>query len=402
MAIPFAQTAAAAVAAQQQAEEKKVDKRSEDRLRQLNKAAWELHEASKATTQTVHLDGLALTKLVQHSRESHPTPAYGVALGLDLGETLEVSSSFALPTLPSHSEREENAEHENPVKKLVTRYSAAMVRNLREVNADANPVGLYVGCFMGRFLDSTLIDALFAVSHMIEKSGTDGPGKAVLLVHDLAQSAMGNTDIRAFRLSPGFVAAYQEGKFTVQSLIEHELTFSKVFIEIPVTLHNTALLDAFISTLSTVPEAPRRAMPLSTQEQLRAPSVPLDTHVPNANLTLALTPTLTTAVEKTLDSLDEYSSEAGNIGFQLRQLTRERARAADYLERKKAENAARAAHGQAPVPVEDVNKLFKLNQQPSRLDSVLLLGQLDEAAKKLAGISAVGSLQLNAVKPGAI
>lgn len=402
MAIPFAQTAAAAVATQNQQAEEKADKRSELALRQLDKAAWQLHEASKATTTSVRLDGLALTKLVQHSRDSHPALACGVLLGLELDGALEVSNGFALPALPSRSEREESSDSESPAKKLVTRYSAAMIRNLREVNADANPVGLYVGCFMGQFLNSTVVDALFAVSSLIEKSGTPGQGRAILLAHDLAQSAMGNTAIRAFRLAPEFIKAYLEGKFTVQSLLDGEITFSKVLIEIPVTLHNTALLDAFISTISTVPDEVPRAVSLSTQECLQVPKVPLDVHAPSTNLTLALTPTLTTAVETTLDSLDEYSSEAGNIGFQLRQLARERTRANDYLERKKAENAAREAHGRAPLPVEDVNKLFKLNQQPSRLESVLLLGQLDEAAKTLGNISAVGALQLNAVKPGAI
>lgn len=402
MAIPFAQTAAAAVAAQNQAAEEKADKRSANALAELDKAAWRLQEMSKATTTAVRLDGLALTKLVQHSREVHPAHAYGVLLGLHLDGELEVNNGFALPHLPSPSEREDAAEPDSPIKKLVTRYSAAMVRNLREVNADANPVGIYVGCLMGQFLNTSLIEALFAVSDMIEKSGTPGQGRAILLVHDLAQSAMGNTEIRAFRLAPDFIAAYQEGKFTVQTLLEHELTFSKVLIEIPVSQHNTAFLDAFVSTLSTVPAASPCAVPLSTQDKLQAPVAPLDTHAPNANLTLALTPTLSTAVAKTLDSLDEFASESGNIGFQLRQLARERVRAQTYLERKKVENDARAAQGQAPLPVEDVNKLFKLHQQPSRLETLMLLNQMDEAAKSLASISAVGSLQLNAVKPGAI
>ena len=170
------------------------------------------------------------------------------------------------------------------------------------------------------------------------------------------------------------------------------------------TLHNTALLDAFLATIS----APRAPMPSivepTTESRLHEASAPaLETSAAaNHHLSFALAPAMSTALESTLEALDEHASEAGNIGFQLRQLAREKARAETYLTKRKGENALREQQGLPPLPVEDVKKLFKLNNEPSRLEGMMLLGQLDETAKRLAETSAVGAVQLHAVKTGAI
>lgn len=58
-----------------------------------------------------------------------------------------------------------------------------MVRLLRDVNADANVVGLYQGCFLGAFLSSAVIDSLAQVAGLMEREGASGKGRGVLLVH---------------------------------------------------------------------------------------------------------------------------------------------------------------------------------------------------------------------------
>lgn len=102
-----------------------------------------------------------------------------------------------------------------------------------------------------------------------------------------------------------------------------------------------------------------------------------------------------------MEALDDYSNESGVVGYQSRQLARERGRAEAYLTRKKAENAARETQGLAPLPIEDINKLFKLPTEPNRLESTLLLGQLDDTTRKLSEISALAAIQLHAAKTGA-
>ncbi|PWZ02846.1 hypothetical protein BCV70DRAFT_197109 [Testicularia cyperi] len=364
----------------------------------LDRAALEALELDSDVITSVRLDGLALTKIVKHCRDAHPASASGALLGMDLGGTLEVSNAFALPNPGRGSDRDEEEDRSS---RNATRYTSDMVRLLRDVNADANPVGLYQGCFLGAFLNSTVVDGLAAIAGLMERDGASGRGKGVLIVHDLAQSAQGNTSVKAYRLSPSFVEAHRKGKFHTQSLIDHKLTFANVLVEIPVSLRNTALLDAFLSSIST-PSAPGPSIvEPSTAELLRNP--PTAALGPSyTSLNLALEPVLASSLESTLEIMEEHAAEAGNVGFQARQLAREKAKAEAYLARKKAENAAREAQGLAPLPVEDVNRLFKIPAEPSRLESTLLLGQIDSSARRLAETAAVGVIQLNAAKTGAV
>lgn len=282
-----------------------------------------------------------------------------------------------------------------------TKYTADMVRMLQDVNADANPVGLYQGCFLGAFLNSTVVEGLAAITGLMERGGASGRGKGVLIVHDLAQSAQGNTSVKAYRLSPAFVDAHRKGKFHTQSLIDHKLTFANILVEIPVTFRNTALLDAFLSSISTPSPAGPSIVEPKMSELLRDP--PTAALGPSyTSLNLALEPVLASSLESTLEIMEEHAAEAGNVGFQARQLGREKAKAEAYLARKKAENAVRESQGLSALPIEDVNRLFKIPAEPSRLESTLLLGQIDSAAKRLAETAAIGVVQLNAAKTGAI
>lgn len=191
--------------------------------------------------------------------------------------------------------------------------------------------------------------------------------------------------------------------FYSRSLIDHKLTFSTILVEIPVTLRNTSLLEAFLSTLST-PSIPTTLIPQTTSNLLSNPPLSSiqssSTSTNNSLLTLAHTPILSSGLESVLDSLDEHASEAGNVGFQQRQMIREKARAEAYIQRKKAENLQREKEGKNPLPVEDAYRLFKVPDEPKRLESLLLLGKLDDAAAKLAEASATAAVKLHAARTG--
>lgn len=369
-----------------------------DMKNELDRAALEALELDSDVITSVRLDGLALTKIVKHCRDAHPYSAAGALLGMDLGGTLEVSNAFALPNSNRNADREEEEDRSS---RNATKYTTDMVRMLQDVNADANPVGLYQGCFLGAFLSSTVVEGLSAITGLMERGGASGRGKGVLIVHDLAQSAQGNTSVKAYRLSPAFVDAQRKGKFHTQSLIDHKLTFANILVEIPVTFRNTALLDAFLSNISTPSSAGPSIVEPKMSELLRKP--PTAALGPSyTSLNLALEPVLTSSLESTLEIMEEHAAEAGNVGFQARQLGREKAKAEAYLARKKAENAARESQGLSALPIEDVNRLFKIPAEPSRLESTLLLGQIDSAAKRLAETAALGVVQLNAAKTGAV
>lgn len=210
--------------------------------------------------------------------------------------------------------------------------------------------------------------------------------------------------VKAYRLSSEFVAAYKSNDFTTKGLIDHRLTSSSVFHELPLSLHNTALLDAFISTLST-PSAPAPSiLPPSSSSLLSHP--PRSAIEPAyTNLALAHTPVLSSALEQTLDQVDDYLSEAGNVGFQSRQLARERTKLEASIARKRTENAARVAQGLAALPTlgEEERKLAKLlKSEPNRLETTLMLGALDAKARRTAEESAAATVRLEGARAGTI
>ena len=345
----------------------------------------------------VHLDGMALMKMIKHCKDNHAvngSNAWGSLLGMDMGGTLEVSNVFGLPGM-----RAERGDEDERTTKSSMQYMAEMLRLLHQVNADVSPVGLYQGSFLGPFLNTAIVDGLNTLSLLMEREGQRGRGKAVMLVHDYAQLAQGNLVVKAYRLSPSFIDAYRKGKFSAQHLVEHRLTFSNVLIEIPVHVRNTALMDAMLSTLTTenVPES--RIAPRTSKELL---THPIDMHVApdNMDLNLALEPVLVSTLESTLDAAEAYASESGNVGYQARQIAREKARADAFLTRRKAENATRESAGLAPLPLDEVNKLFKIPAEPNRLESLLLLNQLDSAAQRLTETATIGTVQLNAARTG--
>jgi len=345
----------------------------------------------------VHLDGMALMKMIKHCKDNHAvngSNAWGALLGMDMGGTLEVSNVFGLPGM-----RAERGDEDERTTKSSMQYMAEMLRLLHQVNADVSPVGLYQGSFLGPFLNTAIVDGLNTLSLLMEREGQRGRGKAVMLVHDYAQLAQGNLVVKAYRLSPSFIDAYRKGKFSAQHLIEHRLTFSNVLIEIPVHVRNTALMDAMLSTLTTenVPES--RIAPRTSKELLTHP-IDMQVAPDNMDLNLALEPVLVSTLESTLDAAEAYASESGNVGYQARQIAREKARADAFLTRRKAENATRESAGLAPLPLDEVNKLFKIPAEPNRLESLLLLNQLDSAAQRLTETATIGAVQLNAARTG--
>lgn len=389
---------------------------------------------SSGPPSSIRLDGLALTKLVKHSRDAHPHNATGLLLGLDLDGALEVTNLFGLPrnALRVDEHDDNNARGAAPASAQAspaTKHIQDALGLVSSVNADANPVGIYISSFLGfgAAFTSQVLEGLKVVGNLIDNEGAspaskaskstantrgDGMEKAVVLVHDLAQSAQGNTVVKAYRLSPSFVAAYKANDFSAKGLVDHRLTFAHIFIELPLSLHNTALLDAFISTLSTpsvplpsvLPQSYASTSNFFSGSTSRAAIEPTHT-----NLTLAHTPVLSSALDQTLDQIDDYLSEAGNIGFQSRQLARERTRLESSLTRRKAEITQRAASGLSAIPgsaegvKEDERRLEKLlKSEPSRLETTLMLGGLEGKARRLGEESASAGVRLEGARAGTV
>ncbi|KAK2461856.1 hypothetical protein APHAL10511_006319 [Amanita phalloides] len=323
--------------------------------------------------QIVQLDGMVVTKIIKHAREAPSTTAHGLLLGLDLDGTLEVSNSFPLP----QQSGEENSA------KTIARYQSSMLRSLKEVQADDSVVGFYQATALGAFFNQTLIDTQAIHQDKLRHGG-------MVIVHDLSQTARGNASFRAFRLTAAFLHAYKKSNFSTSSLIHHRLTFSSILEEVPLRIRANPLLRSFLGALTESNE---------TRVYDAAPDGASVSTVPRSFTMLELGSNgLTKNVEQMVEAIDSYRTEEGNIAYVTRQIVRERARADAFVAKRKEENQARVAQGMAPLPEEDVTRLFKIPSEPSRLESMLLLGQIDAYTHSLAGSAASSLAKMFAVR----
>ena len=106
-------------------------------------------------------------------------------------------------------------------------------------------------------------------------------------------------------------------------------------------------------------------------------------------------------MEQIIEAVDNYRTEEGNLSYLTRQIARERAKAENYVAKRKEENASRVAQGLAPLPEEDVSRMFKIPPEPSRLESMLLLGRIDAYGKSLEETASTGLVKMYAAKANA-
>ncbi|GJJ78087.1 translation initiation factor 3 subunit H [Entomortierella parvispora] len=334
-----------------------------------------------APIHSVQLDAMVVLKIVKHCRESVPTTVTGQLMGLDVNGVLEVTHSFPMP------KNQDSEDFEG------SQYQLQMMHCLREVNVDDNSVGWYQSTNMGNFMNQSLIDHQFEFQQALSKS--------VLIIHDVARSSMGNLNLRALRLTPAFMKLYKEKKFTSEALAKAKLTFSNIFEELPITIRNTALLSALLYELETSDET----LEVSTSHlNTYKNNTPAKSSVLTPSfdmLDLSMDPFVAKNLENLMDTIDDHTQEQGNYAYWQRSVERENKKKAAHILNRKTENARRAQAGQAPLPNEDVDALFKLPAEPSRLDHLLISGQIDNYCKQinefagptLGKLFAVGELQ---------
>lgn len=153
-------------------------------------------------------------RIIKHSSQAFPSVATGAMVGMDVNGVLEITNSFPFPVVDTSSADGHNdganAAAAAPRAKANVAYQNEMIKFLREVNVDAQNVGWYLSTSMGNFINmNTIENQHFFQSQLNERT--------VALVHDVSRSVQGSVSLRAFRLSPMFMAAYKEGKFTTET-----------------------------------------------------------------------------------------------------------------------------------------------------------------------------------------
>lgn len=190
------------------------------------------------------------------------------------------------------------------------------------------------------------------------------------------------------------MAAQKEGKFTSESLLKHNLTYRDILLELPVSIRNSHLLTTLLHQLDSPPH-PIHPTPFSLSTLTPTPLFPnFD------SLDLSIDPFLEKNCDLLLDSIETHYTELNNAQYHTRQLTREQAKITAWQTKRKSENMLRAAAKQELLPEDEWTRVFKLPQEPSRLESLLNSRQIEQYAKQVDGFTAGATAKMFAVNAG--
>ncbi|KAF8468858.1 hypothetical protein BDZ91DRAFT_679082 [Kalaharituber pfeilii] len=345
---------------------------------------------------SVRVDALVALKIIKHASGAFPSIVTGQLLGLEVDGCLQITHSFPFPAVEPTATNDlydssaSSAAILAPRSKANAWYQAEMMKCLREINVDSNVVGWYQSTNLGNFITKELVENQFYY-----QSSTQLNERTVTLVYDAARSTQGALSLRAFRLTPQLMAAMKEGKFTTESLVKIGLTYKDLLQELPLSIQNSHLVTSLLHQLSSPPE-PLPPFASSVRQNPLPPPL-----FPNFDsLDLSIDPFLEKNCDLLLDSIETHYTELNNAQYHQRQLAREQAKITAWQQKRKAENLARAAAKQPPLPEDEWQKLFKLPQEPSRLEALLNSRQIEHYAKQVDGFTAAVTAKMFAVNGG--
>ncbi|OAA38639.1 eukaryotic translation initiation factor 3 subunit 3 [Metarhizium rileyi] len=347
-----------------------------------------------APFQAVRVEALVILKIAKHCSSTFPTVATGSIVGMDQNGLLEITNTFHFPSVEGavtegHQNDTSQIAAAAPRQKANIAYQNEMIRHLKEVNVDANNVGWYTSATMGNFVNMGFIENQYHYQKDNDRT--------VALVYDTSKSSQGNLTLRAFRLTNTFMSAYKEGKFTTETLQKSKLTFRDILAELPIEVHNSHLLTSFLHQIPTPPAEEEIEQPNSISD-LKRDAVKPPLYPSIDSLDLSIDPFLEKTCDLLLESIESHYTDLNNFQFYQRQVTREQAKISQWQAKRKAENAQRVVAKQPPLPEDEWQRLFKMPQEPSRLEGMLNAKQVEQYSKQVDGFTSNVTAKMFAVR----
>lgn len=182
-------------------------------------------------------------------------------------------------------------------------------------------------------------------------------------------------------------------------LQKSNLRYQDIFVELPVEIHNSHLITSYIHQLQTPNPAGPADFPPSLAALESSPFAKSSVLTPNFdNLSLNADPFLEKNCDLLFDSIETHHTETNNFQYYQRALAREQTKINNWQQKRKTENATRAALKQPLLPEDEWQRLFKLPQEPSRLESMLNSRQVEQYARQVDGFVSATTGKMFAVK----
>lgn len=147
------------------------------------------------------------------------------------------------------------------------------------------------------------------------------------------------------------------------------------------------------------PEKTSLDFPSSFADLSYDPNISSNPLAPNLDsLDLSIDPFLEKTCDQLLESIENHQTEQNNAQYYQRSLAREQAKIQQWQQKRKQENSIRTQQKQPLLPEDEWQKLFKLPQEPSRLEALLVGRQVEQYARQVDGFSATVSGKMFGVK----
>jgi len=303
----------------------------------------------------VQIDGLVVLKMITHARQNYPSEVTGLLLGLDIDGRLEVTNC-----IPQRNSENEDANEA---------YQKEMMKALRKVNVDDNTVGWFVSTFRSSFFSMAMIEAQYSYQSVLPTS--------VCLLLDPYRKGSHELGLRAYRLTENFMKVFAGQDFTHSSFSRHGVDPSQIMVEVPIQVHNSHLVHAFLYEL-------RESKAMNTDSD---------------RLNIRVNDFVEKNVNVISKSIDDYVTEQGKLLYYERQLARQKTQQQQWIQKRDADNALRAKQGKPPLP-NDRSKLaiFKQLPKPWKLDTYLLTNRMTQQTGALLSDTAQGFNKLYVVE----
>jgi len=294
--------------------------------------------------EAVQIEGLVALKIIKHCQEEGANDvAQGVLPGLLVDTKLEITNCFPYP-------KTDDDEYDD------MNYQIEMMRKLRDVNVDHFHVGWYQSTFLASFLNRNFVESQFHYQNSINES--------VVLVYDPLQTHQGMLSFKAYRLTEVLMDLWKSGKvenFSPEGLSSRGVNFDNLFEEIPVVVKNSNLMNTLVCEI---------------EDKCRLPDK-------EAFLSLATGSYLEKSVHLLIEGVDELCQDAQKLHNYQRNFARQQQQIEAYKQRKLQESESRRARGEEVPAEEDLNKIFRPIQPPSRLDNLLMTSQIGTYCEQL-------------------
>lgn len=308
---------------------------------------------AKSKTDYVQIDALVVLKLVKHCHEINGGSeiASGILTGMvqeGPPKKIEVTNCFPLPNLSNFKEATDVDYDET-----YNRYITDNLKNFRHLNIDHLIVGWYQSSLFGSFVNKDFIESQYMYQNDFNES--------IALIYDPFKTQQGSLHLKAYRLMPNMMELQKKKDFTADAIKELHLLHDNFIEELPLVIKNSHLVNSLLCEIEE--------------------NAPSDKKF--SFLDLATGNFLEKNIKSLIENVDELSAETNKYLNYQKLLQRQNHLKQQHLQKREAENAARVARGELPLPEEDLTKLFKPLTPLSRVETLLISNQIKNYCQQI-------------------